>query len=79
MRRVTVADEGIGIPQEHLEKVFLEHFRTNEAVDMNSNSTGLGLTICKFIIYIHQGRIWLESEPGSGTTAFMEFLKEGGR
>jgi signal transduction histidine kinase len=79
MRRVTVADEGIGIKQEHLEKVFLEHFRTEEAVGMNSNSTGLGLTICKFIIYMHQGRIWLESEPGSGTTAFMEFLKERGR
>ena len=79
MRRVTVADEGIGIKPELLEKVFLEHFRTEEATQMNSNSTGLGLTIAKFIIYMHQGRLWLESEPGHGTTAFMEFLKERGR
>lgn len=76
MRRVTVADEGIGIKPEFLEKVFLEHFRTEEATQMNGNSTGLGLTIAKFIIYMHQGRLWLESEPGRGTTAFLEFLKD---
>ncbi len=75
-RRVVVQDHGIGIKQEHLEKVFLEHFRSEEAVSMNSNSTGLGLTICKFIIYMHQGRIWLESTPGKGTSVFMQFLKE---
>ena len=76
MRQVAVSDEGIGIKKEYLEKVFLEHFRTEDAARMNSNSTGLGLTISKFVIYMHQGRIWLESEPGKGTTAFVEFLKE---
>lgn len=78
MRRVTVADQGIGIKPEHIEKVFLEHFRTEEALKMNCNSTGLGLTISQFIIYMHMGRIWLESEPGKGTTVVMEFLKNGG-
>jgi signal transduction histidine kinase len=78
-RRVTVTDHGIGIRAEHLEKVFLEHFRTEEAVARNANSTGLGLTISKFIIYMHQGRIWLQSEHGKGTRVYMEFLKASSR
>ncbi|MBI2341355.1 MAG: HAMP domain-containing histidine kinase [Deltaproteobacteria bacterium] len=72
---VTVEDEGIGIKKEHLEKVFLEYFRTEKAALTNKNSTGLGLTIAKQIMEIHKGRIWMESEEGKGTKVFMEFPK----
>lgn len=72
---VRVSDEGIGIKKEHLEKVFLEHFRSEKAVEINPNSTGLGLTIARQIMDIHHGRIWIESTEGVGTTVYMEFPK----
>jgi signal transduction histidine kinase len=72
---VTVEDKGIGIKKEHLEKVFLEYFRTEKAALTNKNSTGLGLTISKQIMEIHKGKIWIESEEGKGTKVFMEFPK----
>jgi len=68
-----VRDRGIGIKKEHLEKVFLEHFREEKAVEVNPNSTGLGLSIARRIMELHKGRIWLESEEGKGTTVWMEF------
>jgi signal transduction histidine kinase len=72
---VSVADKGIGIKKENLEKVFLEYFRTEEAVGINRNSTGLGLSIARQIMGIHGGRIWIESEEKVGTTVFMGFPK----
>jgi len=72
---IEIRDSGIGIKKEHLEKVFLEHFRSEKAVEMNPNSTGLGLTIARQIMDIHHGRIWIESEEGIGTSVFLEFPK----
>lgn len=72
---VSVANKGIGVSEENLKKIFLEHFRTEKAVEMNPNSTGLGLTIARQIMDIHHGRIWIESEEGAVTTVFMEFPK----
>lgn len=72
-----IKDRGIGIKRENLEKVFLEHFRSEKAVEINPNSTGLGLTIARQIMDIHHGRIWIESEVGVGTTVFLEFQKAG--
>jgi signal transduction histidine kinase len=71
----SVADKGIGIKKEQLEKVFLEHFRSEKAVEVNPNSTGLGLTIARQIMDIHRGRIWMESQEKVGTTVYMEFPK----
>lgn len=72
---VRVKDRGIGIKKEHLEKVFLEHFRTEKAVEMNPNSTGLGLTIAKQIMDISGGRICIESKEGVGTEVYLQFPK----
>jgi signal transduction histidine kinase len=71
----SVKDKGIGIKKENLEKVFLEHFRSEKAVEVNPNSTGLGLTIARQIMDIHRGRIWIESTESVGTAVFMEFPK----
>lgn len=71
--RVRVSDHGIGIKKEHLEKVFLEHFRSEKAAQINPASTGLGLTIARQIMDIHHGRIWIESVEDGETTVFMEF------
>ena len=72
---VTVADQGIGIKKELLPKVFLEHFRSEEAVALNRNGTGLGLAISWHIMCNHKGRIWIESDHGIGTKVFMQFDK----
>ena len=64
---VSVADQGIGIPHEHLDKVFDRFYRLESAVARRRGGTGLGLAICKGIIDAHNGEIWVESKFGEGS------------
>lgn len=64
----SVTDNGIGIENEFQDKVF-DLFKRLKTQDEYEGS-GLGLSICKKIITNHHGKIWLESEPGKGTTFF---------
>lgn len=66
--RVSVGDNGIGIPRASLSKIF-DPFYTTKPV---GQGTGLGLSICFGIIQEHGGRIWAESEVGVGTTMYVE-------
>jgi signal transduction histidine kinase len=61
--RCSVEDNGEGIPESYLEKVF-DKFRQVEG--HFKGGAGLGLTICKKIVEAHMGRIWVESEVGKG-------------
>ena len=58
-----VRDTGDGIPPEYLDKVF-EKFE--QVKGQKAGGTGLGLTICKYVVTAHLGKVWAESEPGSG-------------
>jgi signal transduction histidine kinase len=66
---VTFMDSGPGIPAEFLPLIFQRFYRVRNE---KATGTGLGLYICKQIIEAHRGKIWAESNPGQGTTFFIE-------
>lgn len=64
---LSVADQGIGISPEDLPRLFERGFRSRSIVDRTSGM-GLGLYITRLLVEAHGGRIWVESEPGRGST-----------
>ncbi|TQS71050.1 sensor histidine kinase [Ornithinibacillus gellani] len=65
---VTVADTGIGIAKEKIPYLFERFYKVDEARTRSENSTGLGLSIVKKIVELHNGSILIESELGKGTS-----------
>jgi signal transduction histidine kinase len=63
--RISVADNGLGIPEEMQDLVFEQFVRAHPGV---ADGTGLGLAISQAAVEQIGGRIWLDSEPGVGTT-----------
>lgn len=66
--RVSVKDEGPGLSIDDKLKLFGEYQRLTAKPTAGEKSTGLGLSIAKKIVEAHRGKIWAESEPGSGAT-----------
>jgi signal transduction histidine kinase len=73
--KFSVADNGPGIEKKHWERIF-KIFQTLVPRD-EFESTGIGLTVVKKIVEIYDGKIWLDSEVGKGTTFFFTFPKAG--
>jgi two-component system sensor histidine kinase KdpD len=64
---VTVQDEGAGISEEYIERIFERFYRAPNPSAGYTDGSGLGLSICKGIINRHGGQVWAESSPGKGT------------
>ena len=70
MVEVSISDEGIGIPQEAIGKLFEKFYRVDNTATRKIGGTGLGLSIVKQIVDAHGGRVWVESTVGEGTRVF---------
>jgi signal transduction histidine kinase len=65
---ISVNDTGRGIGPEAKALIFERLYQDPDSVDNNRSGLGLGLFICREIVRLHQGRIWVSSEPGQGST-----------
>lgn len=70
---MTVSDTGLGIPEEHLSRIFERFYRVDKTRDRATGGTGLGLAIAKHIAESHRGRVSVRSLPEQGST-FRVFL-----
>ena len=70
MLEILVCDNGIGIPLEHLERIFDRFHRVDTRLTREVNGLGLGLTICKGIVEMHSGIIWAENRPNGKGSVF---------
>jgi signal transduction histidine kinase len=67
MLEICVCDHGLGIPPEHLDRVFDRFHRVDTRLTREVNGLGVGLTICKGIVELHGGIIWAASCPAGGS------------
>ncbi|MEO6638388.1 MAG: PAS domain-containing sensor histidine kinase [Ginsengibacter sp.] len=72
---VSVNDSGVGIPEKQLPYVFERFFRVDKTKDIEG--LGIGLFFCKRIIEAHNGKVWVESQEGSGSQFYFSIPKDG--
>ncbi|MCL4357382.1 ATP-binding protein [Patescibacteria group bacterium] len=69
--QIYIHDTGVGIPSEDIPHLFQKFYRVDNSATRTIGGTGLGLYICRKIVELYQGRIWVESAMGKGSTFFI--------
>jgi signal transduction histidine kinase len=67
---VYVSDEGVGIPESEHERIFGRFARVDNSLTRQTPGAGLGLFLVKSVVEAHGGRVWVESQPGQGSTFY---------
>ncbi len=67
---VAVQDQGVGIAPEEIPHIFDRFYRTRSSANRRVDGLGLGLYITRMLVEAHNGRIWVESQPGKGSTFY---------
>jgi two-component system, OmpR family, phosphate regulon sensor histidine kinase PhoR len=75
--RVGVTDTGRGIAPEHLPRVFERFYRVDRGRSRSLGGSGLGLSIVKHAVLLHDGKVGVESTPGSGSLFWIEIPRDG--
>lgn len=73
----SVMDSGVGIEKKNMELLFKADSSFSTPGTQNETGTGLGLRLCREFVEISGGSIWLESEPGQGTTIYFTIPAQG--
>lgn len=72
---ITVSDNGCGMCEEELKKIFEPFYRVDKARSRKAGGAGLGLSLCKKIVELHEGTMHIESEKGKGTIVTLTFTR----
>ena len=70
--RISVSDTGVGISRDQADRIFQSFEQADNSVTRRFGGTGLGLSIAKNLVEMMNGRIWMESVPGEGSTFYIE-------
>ena len=65
--QIDITDSGIGISMEDKERIFSEFYRVENTINQSLKGSGLGLTLVKYIVEAHKGKIWVESQLNKGS------------
>jgi PAS domain S-box-containing protein len=73
---IAVTDEGIGIPENEQENIFDRFYRVQSGVSQRTKGAGLGLYFVRAVVEAHGGLVWVESQPGQGSTFVFTLPRE---
>ncbi|MDB1551988.1 cell wall metabolism sensor histidine kinase WalK [Latilactobacillus sakei] len=73
---LSISDQGLGIPRKDLGEIFDRFYRVDKARSRKQGGTGLGLAISKEVIEAHNGRVWVDSQEGKGSTFYISLPYE---
>lgn len=74
---VSVSDQGVGIPSTEIGRIFDRFHRVEGELKHRIGGTGLGLAICRRLVDAHQGKVWVESQLGKGSTFYISLPIHG--
>jgi len=74
--RFSIRDSGLGVPREEQSRIFEKFYRLDPDMKQGIGGTGLGLYICRELVRRVEGRIWVESNPGGGSTFVVEIPRD---